>query len=76
MMLTSYIACCNFNVILVSSFELNPVVGDNEQHKPAVIERYNRDRCGVDIFNEILKHFSTQPVICINSKLIYNMNSN
>ena len=49
------------NVLLVSSAHELPVIDDGSKKKPEAVHFYNQMRCGVDIFNRMLRDMRSQP---------------
>ena len=63
-MVVSYCPKKKKNVLLITTSHEDPDICEepHKKQKPAVIDFYNSQRCGVDIVNEMIKDYSSQPV--------------
>lgn len=89
LMCMSYIPKRSKNVLVVTTATNEPVVDGGTKSKPEAILFYNEQRCGVDIFNKMVRELSSQSktddwristftflldVACINAQTILKYN--
>ena len=60
-MLVSYCPKKSRNVLLVTSANYQPTCSDQKHKKPDDILLYNDQRCAVDVFNKMIKEYSSKP---------------
>lgn len=68
-MAVSYVPKPGRNVIILSTAHNEQEVMDDSKKKPICIDFYNSQRCGLDIVNEMLKDYCSQPT-CNNWPLV------
>ena len=62
-MAVSYVPKENQNVLLITTaHDTDGILNNTQKKKPVVIDFYNSQRCSVDVVNEMLKDYSSQPV--------------
>ena len=63
--MVSYVPKKNKNVLLLTSAKCSPTTDDSSQKKkPHLILEYNKKKGGVDIIDQMLRHFSTKMSSC------------
>ena len=62
-MAVSYVPKENQNVLLITTaHDSDDILNNTRKKKPVVIDFYNSQRCDVDVVNEMLKDYTSQPV--------------